>query len=279
MTAAGVRVSRFVVRQLLRRHGFVKRRLVKRKSMGSHPDRNAQFENITRLKAEYLAAGQPVVSIDTKKKELIGNFHRSGQSYATGAVETFDHDFPSFAQGKVIPHGVYDLAKNTAHVSLGTSRDTTEFACDSVAAWWQAAGQVDHPDAKRLLILCDGGGSNPARSDLFKSDVQGLSERLGIEIRVAHYPPYCSKHNPIEHRVFPHVSRACAGVVFTDVPLVKGLVERAQTKGGLRVSCGILNKLYAAGRKAAKGVVKTLRLIRDELLPQWNYRLLPKPDE
>ena len=278
MTVRGVRLSRFVVRQLLRRHGFVRRKLVKKKSMGSHPDRNAQFENISRLKSEYLAAGQPVISIDTKKKELIGNFHRNGQSYATAAVETFDHDFPSFADGKVIPHGVYDLATNTAHVSLGTSHDTTEFACDSVAAWWEAGGRTDHPGAERLLILCDGGGSNPARSDLFKADVQSLANRLGLEIRVAHYPPYCSKHNPIEHRVFPHVTRACAGVVFTDVPLVKRLVERAGTASGLRVSCGILGKAYAVGRKAVKGMAKGLRLIRDAVLPKWNYRLLPKPD-
>jgi hypothetical protein len=278
MTAAGVPLSRFVVRQLLRRHGFARRKLVKRTSMGTHPDRNAQFENITRLKAEYLAAGQPVVSIDTKKKELVGNFHRPGRSYATGEIRTFDHDFPSFAEGRVIPHGVYDLARNKAHVTPGTSRDTTEFACDSVAAWWEATGKADHPGAARLLILCDGGGSNPARSDLFKADAQGLAERLGLEVRVAHYPPYCSKHNPIEHRVFPHVTRSCAGVVFTDVPVVKRLVERTRTETGLVVACGILDKVYAPGRKAAKGVVKTLRLVRDELLPGWNYRLLPKPD-
>jgi hypothetical protein len=221
MTDAGVRLSRFVARQSPRRHGFARRALAGRASAGAHPDRNARFENITRLEAEYLAAGQPVIGTDTKEKELIGNVCRPGRSYATGAVSTFDHDFPSFA---------------------------------------------------------DGGGSNPARSGLFKRDVQGLSERLGVEVRVAHYPPYCSKHNPVEHRVLPRVTRACAGAVFTDVPVVKRLVEQTRTRTGLAVSCGIVGTVCAVGRKAAKGVVKPLRPIRDELLPKWNHRRLPKPD-
>lgn len=279
ITQAGTRISRWIVGPLLKKHRFVKRKAQKTKAMGRrHPDRNAQFENIARLKEEYLAAGQPVISVDTKKKELLGNFYRAGKLHTRETIHTFDHDFPSFSDGVVIPHGIYDLALNKAHVNLGTSRDTTEFACDSIRQWWTRRGRLDHPGATRLLILSDGGGSNPARSNLFKQDLQRLANHLQLDIRVAHYPPYCSKYNPIEHRVFPHVTRACEGVVFTDVPLVQQLIKRTKTRAGLRVTVALLEKTYVAGRKAAANLQDTLRIVRDQLLPQWNYRLLPQPD-
>ena len=275
LTAAGTPCSRRVVRQLLKQHGFVRRVAQKRRSLKQHPDRHAQFERIAELKAQYLAAGRPVISIDTKKKELLGNFYRDGKLYTRQTVEVLDHDFPSYSDGKVVPHGVYDLALNKAHVNLGTSCDTTQFACDSLARWWFAHGRRDHPHATRLLILCDGGGSNPANSNLFKQDLQALADRLGLSIRVAHYPPYCSKHNPIEHRVFPHVSRACEGVIFHSVSLVKQLIERTRTSTGLRVTVDILDQAYAAGRKAAADLQSTLRLVADATLPKWNYTLHP----
>jgi hypothetical protein len=276
VTEAGIGISRYVACELLNKNNFVRRQAQKKKSFKQHPDRNPQFENITKLKAKYLAQGLPVISMDTKKKELIGNFYRAGKLYTQETVEVLDHDFPSYSEGKIVPHGLYDIGLNKAHVNLGTSRDTTEFACDSLAHWWENVGKRDYPAASQLLLTCDGGGSNPSNSPLFRQDLQALSNRIGVAIRIAHYPPYCSKHNPIEHRLFPHVTRACEGVVFKSVPLVKQLIERTQTKNGLRVTVDILDKVYETGRKAVEHLKSTLNIIADTILPQWNYTVSPQ---
>ena len=155
-----------------------------------------------------------MLSVDTKKKELLGDFYRDGKIDTQGTIETNDHDFGSAGLGVVIPHGVYDVGKNQGFLHLNTSHDTSELACDSIAAWWEGHGRTGYPRAKKLLILCDGGGSNSATRYVFKEALQKLADRLGLEIRVSHYPPYCSKYNPIEHRLFPHVTRACRGVIF-----------------------------------------------------------------
>jgi hypothetical protein len=273
--AAGSPVSRRIVRQLLKKHGFVCRQAQKKKSFKQHPDRNPQFENITTLKARYLAACQPVISMDTKKKEMLGNFYRSGKLYTRETLEVLDHDFPSYSDGKVVPHGLYDIGLNKAHVNLGISHDTTEFACDSLARWWSLHGRHDYPHATQLLLLCDGGGSNPSRSPLFQQDLQSLANSIGLKIRIAHYPPYCSKHNPIEHRLFPHVTRACEGVVFHSLPLVKQLIEKTQTSTGLKVTVDILDRVYETGRKVAQDIKSSLRVVSDVLLPVWNYTVLP----
>lgn len=275
ITAAGIPISRRIAGQLLKQHGFVRRQAQKKKTFKQHPDRPAQFERIAELKQQYLSAGWPVISIDTKKKELLGNFYRNGKLYARETLAVLDHDFPSYGDGKVIPHGVYDLGLNKAHVHLGTSHDTTEFACDSVAHWWETVGRHDHPHATHLLILCDGGGSNPAGSALFQQDLQAVADRTGLTLRVAHYPSYCSKYNPIEHRVFPHLTRACEGVVFKSVALVKQLMERTHTGHGLRVIVDILDRVYDTGRKAANHLKATLNMAADALLPKWNYVIAP----
>lgn len=279
ITEAGIPVSRRIARKLMRRNKFVLRQSQKKKSFKQDPDRNTQFEHIAQLKSQYLEAGQPVVSIDTKKKELLGNFYRAGKLYTQKTIEVLDHDFPSYAEGKVVPHGIYDIGLNKAHINLGTSRDTTEFACDSLAMWWNTQGRQDHPDARQLLILCDGGGSNPAHSPLFQQDLQALANQIGLELRVAHYPAYCSKHNPIEHRVFCHVSRACEGVVFDSVAIVKQLMERTQTQAGLKVTVGILDKVYESGRKASGHLKSAVKTVWDSLLPKWNYILQPQLNE
>jgi hypothetical protein len=275
LAEAGTKVSVPVVKQLLKKHGYVIRKARKSKAMGEHPDRNQQFENIARLKREYFGSDDPIVSMDTKKKELIGNFHRAGHLLTRGVIETFDHDFPSFAEGVVIPHGLYDVKENDGHVNLGASHDTGEFACESIERWWEAKGRATYPRARSILLLCDGGGSNSANQYLFKEDLQKLVDRLGIEIRVAHYPPYCSKYNPIEHRLFPHVSRACQGVIFESVELVKELMEKASTSTGLRVTVDILDKMYQTGRKYADGFKKSMKIVFDDILPKWNYRAVP----
>ena len=275
LAAMGTPASRRVVKQLLRKHGYRKRKARKSQAMGENPDRGAQFQNIARLKEQYLAAGEPVISIDTKKRELLGNFYRAGTLYTQETIQTFDHDFPSAATGVVVPHGIYDLKENLGHINLGVSHDTSQFACDSVERWWREHGQKQYPHATRVLVLCDGGGSNSANRHIFKQDLQELATRIGLEIRVAHYPPYCSKYNPIEHRMFPHVTRACQGVVFHTIGIVKQLMERASTAQGLKVTVDILDKAYQTGRKCVDGFKETMRIVFDDFLPKWNYRAIP----
>src|SRR6266705_2931065 len=253
-----------------------RRTMRKKKTMGHHPDRNAQFENIARLRREYEAAGDAVISIDTKKKELLGNFHRTGTTFTRETVETFDHDFGSAGQGKLIPHGIYDIMHKHAHIHLNTSHDTSALCCDSVALWWEQAGRAAHPRATRLLVLGDGGGSNSATQYLFKEDLQGLANRLGLEMRVAHYPPYCSKHNPIEHRVFPHITRACQGVIFHTVDIARQFIERTKTTTGLHVTVRILDNVYQTGRKYAADFKQNMKILFDDHLPKWNYRAVPE---
>jgi len=274
----GTPASRRVVAWLLHQQGFRRRQAVKEKTMGRHPDRNAQFENIARLKQQYLDAGLPVVSIDTKKKELLGDFYRAGVIDTQETIAVNDHDFGSQGQGTLIPHGIYDVGKNRGYVHLNTSHDTTELACDSIAAWWQEHGQRDYAGANELLVLCDGGGSNSASKYIFKEDLQALANRLGLEIRVAHYPPYCSKYNPIEHRLFPHVTRACRGVIFETAETAKRFIENAETATGLKVVVRFLDKVYATGRKCAADFKKTMKIVFDTVLPKWNYTAVPQTD-
>jgi hypothetical protein len=274
----GTPASRRVIRRLLRQLKLGRRTARKKKSMGHHPDRNAQFENIAQVRRQYEDAGDPVIRIDIKKKELLGNYHRPGVTYTEQTVETFDHDFARDGQGKLIPHGIYDLVRNHAHINLNTSHDTGELCCDSIAAWWAEHGHAAYPQAQRLLILCDGGGSNSATQYLFKEDLQQLANRLNVELRVAHYPPYCSKHNPIEHRVFPHLTRVCQGVIFHTVEIARPFMERAKTSSGLRVTVGLLEKVYATGRKYAADFKDAMKIVFDDHLPKWNYRALPQTE-
>ena len=276
MSELGTPVSRDVVSQLLRKHGYRKRKALKKKSMGHHRDRNAQFEKITRLKKKYLNAGLPVISIDTKKKELLGDFYRDGQIDAQETIEVNDHDFGSAGSGVVIPHGVYDIGRNQGFLHLNTSHDTSELACDSIATWWEQHGRTDYPRAKKLLVLCDGGGSNSATRYVFKEELQNLANRIGIEIRIAHYPPYCSKYNPIEHRLFPHVTRACRGVIFRTLEAARHYMAKTETTVGLTVQVRVLNKVYETGRKCAAGFKESMKIAFDRILPKWNYRAVPQ---
>jgi hypothetical protein len=276
ITEGGIPVSAHIVEQLLGEHGYRRRKARKDVPMGASRDRDGQFQNIARLKQQFLDAGDPVLSIDTKKRELIGNFYRPGPLLTRQTIETFDHDFPRFADGVVIPHGLYDLRLNRGYVHLGTSHDTSQFACDCLRDWWLRFGWAQYFGSRVVLLLCDGGGGNGAGTYLFKADLQGLADELGLEFRVAHYPPYCSKYNPIEHRLFCHLSRACQGVVFSSVGLVKRLMEKARTRMGLRVVVDVLDKVYRTGRRVADEVKKALNLARDPFLPKLNYRILPR---
>jgi Rhodopirellula transposase DDE domain len=271
----GTPVSVHVVEQLFDGTGFGRRQAQKYTCMGDHPDRNTQFLRIAELKEEYLGSPNPLLSIDTKKKELLGNFYRDGKLFTKKMIRTFDHDFPSFADGVVIPHGLYDLKLNRGYLHLGTSRDTSQFAGDCLEDWWRRFGREQYPQAASLLLLCDGGGSNASRSHLFKEAVQLLAQSIGLPVRVAHYPPYTSKYNPIEHRLFPHVTRACQGVIFKSVALVKQLMEKTRTRTGLSVIVDILDRVYDVGRKVAEDVKQTWNIVRDAIHPLWNYQILP----
>ena len=278
MKDLGTVVCRDVVSQLLKKHGYRRRKALKKKTMGPrHPDRNAQFENIARLKKKYLKAALPVISIDTKKKELMGDFYRDGVIETEATIEVNDHDFGSMGSGTVIPHGIYDVGRNEGFVHLNTSHDTSELACDSIAAWWEDQGRAAYPRAKKLLVLCDGGGSNSASRYVFKEQLQKLATRLGLEVRVAHYPPYCSKYNPIEHRLFPHLTRACLGVIFRTLETVRYYMSKAETSTGLKTRVRILEKVYETGHKCAEGFKETMKIVFDKLLPKWNYRAIPEP--
>ena len=270
-----IAVSKHVVRQLLQKHHYRRRKAQKKVTMREVPLRNAQFENIQRLRTEYEAAGDPILSMDSKKKEHLGNFYRAGKIYTLEELHTYDHDFTSFDDGVIIPHSLYDVRLNIGYIQLGTSHDTSELAIESLRRWWLTYGRQLYPHRRRLLLLCDGGGSNDARHYLFKQDLQKLADELGLEIRIAHYPPYTSKYNPIEHRLFPHVTRACQGVIFTSVALVKELMEKTHTQTGLHVFVQILDQVYETGRKVAATFKQTMRIVFDEVLPQWNYRAMP----
>lgn len=272
----GFKVSRNIVKKLLKNHDYVKRKPLKKKAAGGHVNRNAQFERIAELRSSYEAEGNPVISVDTKKKELIGNLSRNGKIYTTETIEVFDHDFPSLAEGVAIPHTIYDTVQNKAYVTIGTSRDTSEFACDSIRQWWNNHGKLLYPQAISILMLMDGGGSNSSRHYIFKQDLQALVDELGVDIRVAHYPPYTSKWNPIEHRVFPHITRALQGMVLTSHQITKVLIERTTTKTGLSVIACILNKVYETKRKVTAEFKKSMRILFDVYLGNWNYIVIPK---
>lgn len=206
---------------------------------------------------------------------MIGNFYRSGKLYTNETIRVNDHDFVSQAMGKVVPHGLYDINRNVGYMTLGTSHDTSEFACECIRQWWLKHGQSNYGRATAIMLLCDCGGSNNARYYLFKEEIQKLSDQLNIEIRIAHYPPYTSKYNPIEHRLFPHITRACQGVIFKTVELVNEYMAKAKTTTGLKVFTHILKGTFETGRKVADGFKKNMRIKFDEYLPQWNYVAIP----
>lgn len=272
----GESIGTRVVRRVLDDLGFARRQIAKVLPGGEAPNRDAQFRYIAALKAQFLAAGKPVLSIDTKKKEFLGTLYRNGKVYCQQAQKAFDHDFPSWAEGVIVPHGIYDLARNHGWLHLGLSRDTTAFACDSLRLYWESDGQDAYPQASEILVLCDGGGSNSCHKHVFKQDLQALVNALGIAIRVAHYPAYCSKFNPIERRLFCHVTRACQGVLFDSLHTVVDLMRKTRTQTGLSVTVRVIDNVYEAGRKVANAFKQNMPIVFDTFLPKWNYRVIPQ---
>ena len=203
--------------------------------------------------------------------------YREGQLYTKKFIEVYDHDFESLAEGDVLLYGIYDEQKNTGFINIGSSKDTSEFVCDTLRLWWETYGRYEYPQASSILALADGGGSNSSRHYIFKEDLQKLVEDLGIEIRMAHYPPYTSKWNPIEHRLFPHVTKAMKGVILKSYQTVEQLIQKTKTKTGLFVRTHITHKDYQPGRKVQAGFKKNMKIVFDEYLPKWNYTAIPSP--
>jgi hypothetical protein len=265
-----------IVRRLLGTLGLARRQIAKVLPGGDSPHRDAQFRHLAQVVHEFLEAGNPVLSIDTKKKEYLGTLYRDGKVYCQQALQAFDHDCPSLASGVIIPHGNYDLALNHGWIHIGLSRDTTAFACDSLRLFWQSDGQRLYPNASAILLLCDGGGSNSCHKHLCKEDLQRLVNDLRIPIRVAHYPAYCSKCNPIERRLFCHVTRACQGVLFDSLHTVMRLIQKTKTQQGLSVTVRIVDKLYEGGRTVSDAFKKRMPIVFDTILPKWNYWAVPE---
>ena len=191
-------------------------------------------------------------------------------------MNVYDHDFANLSTGKVVPHGLYDMTKQKAFINLSLSKDTAEFCKFCIKQWWENHGKNDHPYAASVLVLCDGGGSNSSRHYVFKEAMSKLADELNIEIRIAHYPPYCSKYNPIEHRLFPHITKAWSGIVLDSVTTMKDLViERVSNDSVKKTVVNICDKIYETGKKASEEFMRNMPVVFDKFLPRWNYKFVP----
>lgn len=275
MKKLGVSASRNIVRKLLKNHGFVKRKMQRKKSTGEFQDRDKQFENIKKIKSKFMASDNPILSIDTKKKEKIGNLHRNGEVYCTQAIESYDHDYPYLAEGILVPHGIYDIKRNEAVINIGIKNETAEFVCDSIKKWWNRIGRKHYVNSTEILVFCDAGGANSYRHNVFKVALQNLANILGFPVRICHYPPYASKWNPIEHKVFPHISRAIEGVKLKSINDAKELIKKTKTKTGLKVLVNTTRKIYQNGVKVAKEVLDKINITKHGKLGQLNYTVAP----
>lgn len=275
----GVDISPNTVGRLLKQTGYslrVNHKKLARVSKTTPEDRDAQFAHIAEIRKDCEASGRPLISIDTKKKELIGPFKNAGAAWNREPVKVNDHDFPSDAIGKAIPYGIYDVMANRGTVFVGTSRDTAEFAVDAIEAWWLTEGRSRYDGAKELAILADGGGSNGSNSRAWKHGLQqSLADRHGITITVAHYPPGASKWNPIEHRLFSEISKNWAGRPLDSYETVLKYIGSTQTRTGLEVQAHLVDRVYQKGVKITDAQMQALNISRHDDLPKWNYTLCP----
>ena len=272
----GFAASSMTVRRLLREMDYSLKANCK-ENTASHPERDRQFRYIARVKRLFLEAGHPVISVDMKKKELIGDFKNAGQVWCQEAERVKTHDFRSDAIGLAAPYGIYDLLNNLGYVYVGTSVDTAELALDAIVWWWESEDRPSFPDEYKLLILCDAGGSNGYRPRLWKQQVQEqLADRLGIEVMICHYPTGASKWNPIEHRLFSFISLNWAGKPLRTFETLLGFIRNTVTETGLRVKAIVSPKVYQKGIKVSDKEMATLNLTRHSVCPQWNYIIRPR---
>lgn len=277
LTRQGHPISPWTVGSLLRAAGYSLQGNRKTKEGSSHPDRNAQFEHINATVQRFQQRGQPVISVDTKKKELVGQFKNAGREWQRkGEPEEVDvHDFPDPTLGKVIPYGVFDLSENEGWVSVGIDHDTAQFAAQAIARWWQKMGAKRYRQAKELLITADGGGSNGSRCRLWKVALQDLAVRVGIPIHVCHFPPGTSKWNQIEHRMFCHITQNWRGRPLVSHEVIINLIANTTTQAGLKVRAELDRGAYPLGIKITDAELSALNLKLGKFHGEWNYALLP----
>jgi Rhodopirellula transposase DDE domain len=273
----GIEVSANTVGKLLKQMGFSLRVNHKKLSHGSHADRDEQFTYIARLRERFTQTGDPIVSIDTKKRELVGSFKNAGTAWSREPVAVNDHDFRSLAQGIAIPYGIYDIQANRASVFVGTSHDTPRFAVDNLEKWWRYDGRRRYPAASRLLVLADGGGSNGPRSRAWKCWLQNrLADRHRLSVTVCHYPAGASKWNPIEHRLFSEISKNWAGRPLDSYECVLEYLRSTTTSSGLSVKAYLAPKDYANGEHISDHCMAELILNPHKTQPMRNYTLQPR---
>jgi transposase len=277
LTRQGHRVSHQTVSELLRQAGYSLQANRKTREGSEHPDRNAQFEHIARRARKFQQRGQPVISVDTKKKELVGDFKNAGREWhpkgKPPAVRV--HDFMDDELGKAIPYGVYDLSANAGWVSVGIDHDTPEFAVESIYCWWRQMGRRAYPGASELLITADGGGSNSSRHRLWKVALQRLADATGLKVSVCHFPPGTSKWNKIEHRMFCHITQNWRGQPLTSHEVIVNLIASTTTSKGLRVRAALDTGTYPTGIKIDDAALAAVRLSRDKFHGDWNYSIAP----
>ncbi len=274
----GWRVSSTTVGRMLHQLGYRLQSVRKRQEGASHPDRNAQFEYINATADAFLADGQPVISVDTKKKEMVGNFKNGGREWQPKGTPAavLVHDFPSDAEGNAIPYGVYDMARNEAWVSVGWDHDTPTFAVVSIRHWWHQMGCGAYPDATALFITADSGGSNGYRYRAWKHELQQLADETGLTIQVSHFPPGTSKWNKIEHRLFCHITANWRGTPLTTYETIVDRIGNTRTATGLRVLAELDAGQYPTGVKVTQEQMDAIALVRDAFHGEWNYKLLPR---
>jgi Rhodopirellula transposase DDE domain len=285
LTGAGHPVSDFVVRRLLHQAGYSLQANAKvTEGASQHPDRDAQFRYINDQAAAHLAGGNPVISVDAKKKENVGEFRNGGREWQPkGSPEPVNvHDFKDKELGKVTPYGIYDIGANTGWVAVGTDHDTAAFAVATIARWWQAVGQPAYPHATRLLICADGGGSNGYRTRLWKTELARLAAGTGLQITVCHLPPGTSKWNKIEHRLFSHISMNWRGRPLTSHEVIVQTIAATTTRAGLTVTAELDTGSYPKGIKISDKQIRDLEesraLTRHQFHGEWNYTLKPTAD-
>ncbi len=277
LVAQGHQVSATLVGRLLHELGYSLQATSKRIEGTQSPDRDAQFRHIGSQSARFIKEGQPVVSVDTKKKELVGTFKNNGREWQPkGQPEQVRvHDFVDRDLGKAIPYGVYDMARNEAWVSVGVDHDTAEFAVATLLRWWRMMGRKAYPEATKLLVTADGGGSNASRSHLWKKELQDFATATGLEVHVSHFPPGTSKWNKIEHRLFSHITQNWRGKPLISREAVVQLIASTTTAPGLRVRARLDGGTYKKGIKVPRSVMKGLLLSRGRVLGDWNYAIRP----
>ena len=271
--AMGYDISRYFVRQILDSLGIRERSFYKDLPMKEVKNRDEQFQRISSIREEAEAVGLPIISIDTKKKEMIGNFKRDGKALCNGPLKSLDHDFSTFSDGQIVPHGIYDVTRNEGYMTLGISHDTSKFVCDNIARVWREHLKEQYPNARTLVILCDGGGSNSSSHRIVKQDLMDLANKLGIRLLMVHYPPYCSKFNPIEHRLFSQITRSWSGAPLMSLQNAADRAAMTTTKNGLKVHVHINSKTYDIKRPIVESYQKRLarQVIFAPELGQWNY--------